>query len=200
MQQHSFLALGDSYTIGEAVAETERWPYVLTQRLQQQGLFFNRLDYVATTGWTTNELQDGIAARIADNSLLTEYSYVSLLIGVNNQYRGWPITQYGQQFEELLETALSFCGGDPNRVLVLSIPHWGLTPFAEAKDRAQLVTEIDEFNTVNRHIAHNYQVLYVDIAPLSRQVATNPALTAADGLHPSATHYALWVDEVVKVF
>jgi lysophospholipase L1-like esterase len=185
-----YLALGDSYTIGEAVAVAERWPEQLVRLLAQRGLEIAPPETVARTGWTTDELDRAIAG----TALAPPYDLVSLLIGVNNQYRGRDPEEYRAQFRGLLHQAVSFAGGAPGRVLVLSIPDWGVTPFAAGRDRAEVGREIEAFNAVNRAEAVAAGARYVDILPASRLAAAREHLTASDGLHPSGAMYALWAE------
>ncbi|MCL4265860.1 MAG: SGNH/GDSL hydrolase family protein [Anaerolineae bacterium] len=190
-----FLALGDSYTIGESVAENERWPVQLADRLHEQGIRLAAPEIIAKTGWTTDELAAGIKAAQPQGP----YDLVSLLIGVNNQYRGRSPEEYRAQFADLLPQAIAFAGGDPARVIVLSIPDWGVTPFAARLDGAAIATEIDVFNAINRAEAEKAGVWYVDVTAVSRQAATDPTLIADDGLHPSGNMYTAWVGLVLPV-
>lgn len=185
-----FLALGDSYTIGERVAEAERWPVLLIDRLRVQGINIEDAEIVAKTGWTTDEL----AAGIADSGIQGTYDAVSLLIGVNNQYRGRPQAEYREQVVDLLNQAIAFADGDPEKVFVVSIPDWGVTPFASRRDSAAIGSEIDAFNAINHEEAVKAGVTYIDITPISRRAPDEPELIAADGLHPSGKMYAAWVD------
>lgn len=187
-----YLALGDSYTIGQAVAVDERWPVQLTELLREQGTPLAEPEIVATTGWTTGELSAGIDQADPRGT----YDLVSLLIGVNNQYRGRDIEEYRVQFRALLERAIAFAGGDADRVLVLSIPDWGVTPFAKEKeeDRSRIAAEIDRFNAVNREETARFGARYLDITAVSRKAAADHTLLAADGLHPSGTMYRTWAD------
>jgi lysophospholipase L1-like esterase len=185
-----FLALGDSYSIGESVAEQERWPVQLAAMLRETGLAVVEPEIIARTGWTTGEL----AAAIDEASPMGPYDLVSLLIGVNNQYRGLPIDEYRAQFRVLLGAAVAFAGGDAQRVIVLSIPDWGVTPFAEGHARERIAAEIDQFNAVNREEAAIAGVRYVDVTGVSREAAANAALIASDGLHPSGTMYRRWAE------
>ena len=188
-----FLALGDSYTIGEAVASGERWPERLAAMLRERGVEIEEIEIVAKTGWTTDELTAAIdAARPVG-----PFDLVSLLIGVNNQYRGRAVEEYGGEFRGLLDRAVGFAGGDASRVVVLSIPDWGVTPFAEGRDRAQVAEEIDAFNAVNRAEAVAAGARYVDVTPVSREAATNAGLVASDGLHPSGEMYRRWAELVL---
>ena len=185
---HRFLALGDSYTIGESVAARERWPVGLTALLAAEGIEVHAPQIIARTGWTTAELAAGVEAANLDGP----YDLVSLLIGVNNQYRGLSSERYREEFRALLARAVGFAGGAPSRVIVLSIPDWGVTPFAEGRDRALIGREIDAFNAINREEAASVGARYVDIVAVSREAATDPALTAPDGLHPSGELYRRW--------
>jgi len=183
-----FLALGDSYTVGESVTPAERWPLQLAALLRAEGLALDDPQIVATTGWTTDELWAGID-RAAPRG---PFDLVSLLIGVNDKYRRREASEYAAQFAVLLERAIELAGGLPGRVLVLSIPDWGVTPFAQGRDRAGIRRAIDQFNSLNRQAAQRAGAHYVDVTPLSRQAAIDPALIAADGLHPSGKMYAEW--------
>jgi lysophospholipase L1-like esterase len=190
-----YLALGDSYTIGESVAEAARWPVQLVARLRAEGVPLAEPQIVAQTGWTTDELMAGIETAESHGP----FDLVSLLIGVNNQYRGRSQAEYRQQFATLLQQAVSFARDQPHRVIVLSIPDWSVTPFAAGRDRDQIAAEIDAFNAINRIETERLGAHYVDITPTSRQAQTNPELTAEDGLHPSGQMYAAWVELVLPV-
>ncbi|HVZ78266.1 MAG TPA: SGNH/GDSL hydrolase family protein [Gemmatimonadaceae bacterium] len=190
-----FLALGDSYSIGEAVAEGHRWPVQLAHALRAQGVDLADPTIVAQTGWTTDELSAGITQA----GVTGPYDLVTLLIGVNNQYRGRSLDEYDVEFRALLDRALLFAGHRPSHVIVLSIPDWGVTPFAEGRDRAQVAAEIDAFNAVNHARAREAGCHYVDVTPVSRQAATDSSLVASDGLHPSGAMYAQWAALVLPV-
>jgi len=187
-----YLALGDSYTIGESVPEGERWPNQLATLLKQNGHDV-QVTIIARTGWTTGELWQGIQKAAPQ----PPYELVSLLIGVNNQYRGYDIDEYREGFRFLLDKSIEFAGGDKARVFVVSIPDWGVTPFAGGRNAAQIASEIDAFNAVNREETEAAGVHYVDVTPISRQAATDPALIAHDGLHPSGKMYGLWVEQLL---
>ncbi len=187
------LALGDSYTIGEAVASAERWPEQLAAMLRELGVEVEEIEIVAKTGWTTDELDVAID-RAAPRG---HYDLVSLLIGVNNQYRGRPVEEYRGELRRLLGRAVGFAGGDASRVVVLSIPDWGVTPFAEGRDRAHIAREIDAFNAVNRAEAVAAGARYVDVTQASREAATDAGLIASDGLHPSGEMYRRWAGLVL---
>lgn len=192
---YKYLALGDSYTIGEAVAPDERWPHILQGRLVGEGVKVEMPKIIATTGWTTDELQ----AAIDKEKPAKEYDLVSLLIGVNNQYRGYPIDQYKKEFESLLLQAIAFAKGRAERTFVLSIPDYGVTPFAASKNPAKIAKELDEYNAMANSICNQYQVAYVDITPGSRKAANEPSLIAEDGLHPSGKMYKEWVDAAYPI-
>jgi lysophospholipase L1-like esterase len=183
-----WLALGDSYTIGEAVAAHERWPAVLAQRLRQAGSSIDDPQIIAVTGWTTDELAQGMDA----TTLSPPYGLVTLQIGVNNQYRGRPADDYREQFATLLARAIMLAGERAARVVVVSIPDWGVTRFAreQGRDRAQIAAELDTYNAIARDEASRAGTRFVDITGISRQ---QPELLADDGLHPSAAQYAQWV-------
>ena len=190
-----YLALGDSYTIGESVAETERWPVQLTTRLQEQNINITNPEIIARTGWTTDEL----AGAIVNTNPQGPYDLVSLLIGVNNQYRGYSQESYQEEFAELLEQAIGFAGGDAQKVIVVSIPDWGVTPFASRQDATAIGAEIDAFNTINRTEAEKAGVTYIDITPISRRAPDQPNLIADDRLHPSGEMYTEWVDLIEPI-
>jgi lysophospholipase L1-like esterase len=187
-----FLALGDSYTIGEGVPEHERWPNQLADRLRGRGYQVD-VSILARTGWTTSELAEGMRAA----SLAGGYALVSLLIGVNNQYRGLSLDAYRAEFSSLLDWAVQLAGGEPKRVTVLSIPDWGVTPFAEGRDRARVSVETDAFNSVNREESAREGVRYVDVTAVSRLALHDPSLLASDNLHPSGLMYSRWADLVL---
>jgi lysophospholipase L1-like esterase len=183
-----FLALGDSYTIGESVREAERWPVQLAGLLRASGVEIEDPLIVARTGWTTDELAAGLEAANPQGP----FDLVSLLIGVNNQYRGRDLEEYRREFASLLARAIAFAGGQPDCVLVLSIPDWGVTGFATGLDRAKIAREIEAFNAVNLEEAQRAGARYVDVTPVSRRAATESGWIAADNLHPSGQMYAEW--------
>jgi len=186
------LALGDSYTIGEGVADAHRWPVRLADMLRERGLNVATPRIIARTGWTTDELSAAIDAANPD----PDYDLVTLLIGVNNQYRGRGDDEYRAHFQKLLDRATTFARGKAARVIAVSIPDWGATPFATGRDRPAIGRAIDRFNAVNREETSRAGARYADITPISRRALGDPSLIAADGLHPSATMYAAWLDVV----
>jgi lysophospholipase L1-like esterase len=187
---YTYLALGDSYTIGERVPMAENFPHQLVQRLNQEQVEVAAPVIIAKTGWTTDEL----AAAIREHNLHETFSFVTLLIGVNNQYRGRDIGNYKQEFASLLDQAIAFAGGRTHRVFVVSIPDWGVTPFAiaEGRDPAQVASEIDAYNNACRKIAHRMGCHFTDITDSTRANGSNALFLAEDGLHPSAKEYAVW--------
>ncbi|MBO2011345.1 GDSL-type esterase/lipase family protein [Hymenobacter negativus] len=193
----AYLALGDSYTIGEGVSEAERWPVQLAALARQQGIGVKAPDIIARTGWTTSELQTAIAAA---NKPAT-YGLVSLLIGVNNQYRGQSVVRYRTEFRELLRTAVGLANGRANRVFVLSIPDWGQSPFArkQRQDPAQIGLEIDGFNTVAQDECQRAGVAYVNITPQTRATAGGANQFAHDGLHYSGPQMHQWAQLALPV-
>ena len=192
-----YLALGDSYTIGEGVAEDGRWPAVLARALRAEGVALEDPRIIATTGWTTDEL----AAAIDAAEPLGEWDFVSLLVGVNNQYRGRSLENYREEFTTLLQRAIDFARGRAERVLVLAIPDWGVTPFgtASGRDVAQIARELDAFNAAAAAICAEHGVAFVDVAPVARVRGAEAAMLAEDGLHPSAAMYALWAAQALPV-
>jgi len=185
---HTYLALGDSYTIGEQVETKENFPNQLVALLNGKGIVFDKPQIIAQTGWTTDELQSAIQKAKPGN----QYDLVTLLIGVNNQYRGWLVEDYIPEFELLLKQAIQFAGNDTGHVIVLSIPDWGVTPFAEGRDRNLIAKEIDEYNSANKSIAEKYHIHYINITESTRDAAHDNSLLAADKLHPSGKEYSKW--------
>lgn len=193
MLANKYLALGDSYTIGESVAEPDRWPNQLVDSLRQHRMLFSKPTIIATTGWRTDDLKRAVTAAHLKN----EFGLVSLLIGVNNQYQGKPADQYAVEFEDLLKTATQLAGGKKENVFVVSIPDYGYTPFGKPK-QSVISLAINEFNAINERITQENGIQYVNITDLSRKGLEQPDLVAPDGLHPSGKMYALWVERIVK--
>jgi lysophospholipase L1-like esterase len=188
-----FLALGDSYTIGESVAEAQRWPVLLVKELNKRGKNFSKPKIIATTGWRTDDLKNAI---MKENPA-KDYDLVSLLIGVNNQYQGKSVESYTPEFEELLNMAIAFAGGDKSKVFVVSIPDYGFTPFGKEKQE-KITRELNEYNRVNKAIAEKYGIKYFNITDVSRKGFDDPELVASDGLHPSGKMYAQWVEIILS--
>lgn len=193
------LALGDSYTIGTGVEPEERWPAQLADALANPGnpadtAFNVRVDYVATNGWTTNELLAGLNA--AENGLRAEYDLVSLLIGVNNQFRGQPVAAYPPDVRTLLDRAIGLAGGDTSRVFMVSIPDYAFTPFGGGRE--EISRDIDAYNAAGRAVAEEFGIPFLDITPISREGLDDPELVADDRLHPSGKQYGRWVEEVIR--
>lgn len=188
-----FLALGDSYTIGESVAVNERWPVQLANALRTKGLICDEPKIIATTGWRTDDLMRAIQnAKLSDN-----YTLVSLLIGVNNFYQGKSVDTYANEFESLLATTIKLAGQNKQHVIVVSIPDYGFTPFGES-DQIRISKGIDAFNAINKKIAAKYGVAWFNITDISRHGLKDPSLVAGDGLHPSGKMYSQWVDEILS--
>ncbi len=196
MHDHRFLALGDSYTIGEGVPERERWPVQLVSRLRADGIRIADPQIIARTGWTTDEL----AAAMDAAQFQPPHALVTLLIGVNNQYRGKPLDEYREQFRSLLQRTIELAGSDPRRALVISIPDWGVTPFAQdsGRDPRQIAGQIDAFNAAAREEASAQRAHFVDVTGLSRDPRCRHLLVA-DGLHPSGAQYAHWIAVIAPV-
>jgi lysophospholipase L1-like esterase len=191
----TYLALGDSYTIGQSVAEGDRFPVQLVARLREDGLTVAEPEIVAQTGWTTRDPIGALSASPKQDS----YDLVTLLVGVNDQFRGYALERYEADFANMLARAIELAGGDSSRVVVLSIPDWGVTPAGASYDPQRIAAEIDAFNAINRRLSEAAGIAYVDITPVSRQADNHFRLIAGDGLHPSAEMYALWVDELYDV-
>jgi lysophospholipase L1-like esterase len=198
----NLLSLGDSYTIGEQVRESENFPHQLIELLNEKGYKFNKPQIVAKTGWTTDELQ----AAIDNEGIKETFDFVTLLVGVNNQYRGRMVSEYMPEFDSLVQQSINFANGDQQRVIVLSIPDWGITPFAalptdagEMRDRQKISFEIDAYNNANKSIAAKYGVHYLEITTSTRLAENDPTLLAADGLHPSSKEYKKWAEMISEI-
>ncbi|RAJ97882.1 lysophospholipase L1-like esterase [Larkinella arboricola] len=194
---HTYLALGDSYTIGESVPARDRWSVQLAELLRKEGVDVADPDLIARTGWTTSELTEAIQRSGNQKT----YGLVSLLIGVNNQYRGQDTGRYRTEFRDLLQTAIRFAADEPGRVFVLSIPDWGMTPYAanSRRDRQQIAREIDAFNAVAQEECQKAGIVYIDITPISRTAAGDASQIAEDGLHFSGKQYRLWAEKALPV-
>lgn len=192
---YTYLALGDSYTIGEQVPTAENFPHQLATMLNAQGFKVAEPVIIATTGWTTDEL----AAAIKERNIQETFSFVTLLIGVNNQYRGRDLDNYRQEYTQLLDTAIRYANGHVNNVFVLSIPDWGVTPFAEGRDRVQIAKDIDAYNNACKDITLAHKCHYLDITDSTRKNGTTSAYLAEDGLHPSGKEYKIWAERLAPM-
>ena len=192
---YTYLALGDSYTIGEQVPMAENFPHQTVALLKNAHIEVAAPVIIATTGWTTDEL----AQAIREHSLQETFSFVTLLIGVNNQYRGRDVTNYKTEFVQLLDQAIQFANGKNEHVFVLSIPDWGVTPFAEGKDRNQIAQEIDAYNTANKTITEGHNCHYIEITESTREHGNKKEYLAEDGLHPSGEEYAIWAGRLAPI-
>ena len=191
---YSYLALGDSYTIGEQVLLSESFPYQTVQILRQNNIPFFAPEIIAKTGWTADELQSEIEAKL----LLEKYNFVSLLIGVNNQYREKSIEEFKVQFQQLLEGAIRLSGNNLKNVFVLSIPDWGTMPFVADRDVKKIATEIDAFNDICEHSTKKAGCTFIDITTSQRNDSGNPKMIASDGLHPSTFEYNKWAKKLAE--
>jgi lysophospholipase L1-like esterase len=190
-----FLALGDSYTIGESVPENERWPVQLVNHFRKKGYACADPLIIATTGWRTDDLKRAIE----QIKPAADFDIVSLLIGVNNQYQGKSVESYAPEFEELLTIAIHHAGGDKSKVFVVSIPDYGFTPFGQEK-QTSISKAIDDFNSINKTISEKHGVDYINITDISRRGFQEPDLVAEDRLHPSGKMYGEWVSRILKRF
>jgi lysophospholipase L1-like esterase len=189
-----YLALGDSYTIGESVLESERWPNQLAEVLKGTTLEVETVTIIAKTGWTTAELIEGIESTKNTN----QYDLVSLLIGVNNQYRGQSLERFETELIQLIKTAIKYSKNGAQRVFLVSIPDWGVTPFAKDRDVEKIALEIQAFNKVIQKQANEFKLPYIDITPISKNAKTDLSLLASDQLHPSGKMYNFWVQKIKK--
>ncbi len=194
-----YLALGDSYTIGQSVDVKLRYPVQIADSLEKRGYYVAAPQIIAVTGWTTSDLKAGIKAANPQGP----FDLVSLLIGVNNQYRGMDINNYRTEFGELIDQSIYFAGNDTGRVFVLSIPDWGVTRFATGYDREKIAREIDQYNAINKEITLSKGIIWIDVTGISRLAEKDESLIAGDGLHPSGKMYTEWVrlavPEIVKM-
>ena len=193
MSHPTILCLGDSYTLGEGVPLHESYPYQLVQLLRASGLPFHAPEIIAKTGWTTFELKD----QLTHTDLLKKYDFVTLLIGVNNQYRNLSAEDYQNDLEWLLLKAIGLAGNEPGHVVIISIPDWGVTPFAEGRDNVAIAKEIDNFNKINEELSVANEVHYVNITAGARESAHDQSLLAADKLHYSGKEHRRWAEEIL---
>lgn len=192
---YTYLALGDSYTIGEQVEAKDNFPHQVTAILNKAGLDVAPPKIIAVTGWTTDEL----AAAISQENIQDTFSFVTLLIGVNNQYRGRSLENYQDEYKQLLEQAIGFAGGDTDKVFVLSIPDWGVTPFAEGRDREQIAKEIDAYNTIKEAMTKAHKCHWLEITESTREHGTDESYLVGDKLHYSGKEYAIWAQRLAPM-
>jgi len=194
LSAQDYLALGDSYTIGESVQESERWPNQLAEVLKGTSLEVETVTIIAKTGWTTAELINGIESKKNTN----QYDLVSLLIGVNNQYRGQSLERFETELIQLIKTAIIYSKNGVQGVFLVSIPDWGVTPFAKDRDVKKIALEIQAFNKVIQKQANEFKLPFIDITPISKEAKTDLSLLAPDELHPSGKMYNFWVQKIKK--
>jgi lysophospholipase L1-like esterase len=196
-----YLAIGDSYTVGEALSIEDSWPMQWAHALRANGLVIDDPGIIAKTGWTTDELSEALDEAESNNTLSPPYDLVSLSIGVNNQYRGRSTDNYREEFTALLQRAIGYAGKKNSHVFVLSIPDWGITEFGQksGRDATQIARELDSYNQINAEISKSTDVHYVDIGKITREIGAGAKFYAEDGLHPSRALYALWVKELLKI-
>ena len=191
---YTYLALGDSYTIGESVVETQRWPVQLVEQLRARGYKMAPPKIIAKTGWTTGDLLRGIDDEL---DVQRDFDIVSILIGVNNQYQGKLITEYEEELRTIFRKAINHSKTREKGVFAVSIPDYGYTPFG-AENQEEISAGIDRFNEVFKRVAADFNVPFYNITPISRDAANNAELVASDGLHPSGLMYKYWVDQFVN--
>ena len=189
----SYLALGDSYTIGQSVTQEQRWPVLLVKEIRNSGRQIQSPDIIATTGWTTANLLNALNGK----PIIKKYDLVSLLIGVNNQYQGRSLEEYRLEFRELLQKSISYSSGGSSKVFVLSTPDWGVTPYGSGSDMDRIAREIDQFNAVAREECERRSVSFIDITPTSRLAFNDPSMVASDRLHFSGKMHQLWVEQAL---
>jgi lysophospholipase L1-like esterase len=196
LSMHSYLALGDSYTIGEQVVSEENFPHQTVSLLNEKfNLKVAAPKIIAVTGWTTDELN----AAIKEENIQESFDFVTLLIGVNNQYRGRDIENYKEEFTDLLNQAIAFAKGNPDHVFVLSIPDWGVTPFAEGKDRSDIAQKIDQYNNANKTITEAHKCHYLDITASTRKNGVDETFLTPDKLHYAAKEYRQWAESLAPL-
>lgn len=189
-----FLALGDSYTAATSELQINGWPEQLVQILKKKGVLVDSPEIIAKAGWTSSDLSTNIETK----QLTSSYRLVSLLIGVNNQYKGKDIDIFKKEFPQLLETSIALAQDNPKNVFVLSIPDWSVTPFAKLRDKKKIVKELSMYNTIIEEEAKKRDVMFIEITQSSRNAAVNPSLIASDSLHPSKKMYKIWAKKISK--
>jgi lysophospholipase L1-like esterase len=194
----SYLALGDSYTIGQGVDPSQNYPNLLTSKLRNRGITINDPVVIAVTGWTTQDLLQAMRKAQLDDK---QFDLLTLLIGVNNQYRGQSLEEYEKDLSELMIKSLALVGDDKNRIIVISIPDWGVTPYASslARDKAMIAAEIDRFNEKNKSLAEKTGVRYLEITEEYRSLGHMEQYLAVDGLHPSEKVYDRWAERLTEI-
>ena len=192
----SYIALGDSYSIGESVLESERWPNQLSVALTKEGFTISKTQFIAQTGWTTRNLMDAISKKSPE-----KHDLVSLSIGVNNQYQHLPFDQFKMEFVQLLKIAVAIAKSK-EQVFVVSIPDYGFTPVGNS-DKERIGKELDEYNTFMKQECDNNNIPFIDITVISRELGSSEGALSGDNLHPSGIQYAKWVEiispEVIKL-
>lgn len=194
LNEYSYLALGDSYTIGEGVSYSERWPVQLVEELNERGYAVAPPKIVAETGWTTQNLLIAMDNQLYEPRL---YDLVSILIGVNNQYQDKTLEDYELDLNEIFRFAITKSRNGVDGVFALSIPDYGATPFGGLNSE-EISEEIDEFNAVYRRVADEFGVDFYNITPISREVENDPDLLAEDDLHPSGLMYRSWMLYIIE--
>lgn len=195
-QSYTYLALGDSYTIGESVLLQKSFPYQTVQLLRKKGLHFSSPEIIARSGWTSDELTEAMK----DYQFMQYYTFVSVLIGVNNQYRGKDVILFKEELETLVQKAISLAHDKKDHVVLLSIPDYSATPYAQTMDKEKITKEIEVYNSVVKALSIQYKVLFLDISSNSEIDKDNDGLLADDGLHPSAKQYAKWAKKLAEIF
>ena len=191
----TYLALGDSYTIGQSVSAYDRYPAQVVRKLRSDGFYYREPDIIAVTGWTTGDLLHAMPDTVPN----PPYHVVSLLIGVNNQYQFRTQSEYRIQFTDLLQRSIRLAGDNPSHVIVLSIPDYSVTPFARGRDGAYIAAQIDSFNAINKEVATSYHTAWLDVTGESRKAAGDPSLIAGDSLHFSGKEYSIWAEMMEPV-
>ena len=191
MAQKKYLALGDSYTICEGLDYKKSWPYLLSQQLSSDGLIFEQPKIIAKTGWRTDELIAAINEELEQNE---KFDMVSLLIGVNNQYQEKPLSKYKKEFKILLHEAINRSKSGENGVFVVSIPDYGVTPFAKNKNKTDAIADLEKYNAYAKKLCKKNNVSFFDITPLSQKLSSDISMLYEDELHPGPEQYKAWVE------
>ena len=192
---YSFIALGDSYTIGEGVNEDERWPNQFVDVAYENGVDFDQPMIIAETGWKTYDLLNAIN----QTNFSKKYDYISLLIGVNNQFNSRPIDEFEEDLNKLMDEMKRIKKNDGS-IIIISIPDWGYTPFGESSDMSDISEQINLFNSSLRKFASTNDLKYVDVTEISRRGINEPDLITNDNLHPSGTMYLEWAKKIYNIW